>query len=286
MKTEEVSVVQHGSCLGADILGVDLAKPLDAGTFERVREAWHSNLVLRFRGQRLSDPDLVRFSSQFGELDTTPINPYGQRWLPEFPEILVLSNIVVDGKRIGGLGSDEAEWHTDMSYVDHPPMASVLYALEVPPAGGETGFANMYVAYESLPEDLKKAVAGRYIKHDASYNSAGELRKGFSEVANPRSAPGAVHPIVRTHPDTRRKALFLGRRRNAYVEGASLDESEALLDALWAHVANPDLTWYQEWRVDDLLIWDNRCTLHRRNAFDPASRRLMHRAQIRGDKPF
>ena len=163
-------------------------------------------------------------------------------------------------------------------------MASLLYALEVPPEGGETGFANMYLAYQTLPSKLKAAVEGRMLKHDSTYNSAGELRRGFKEVSDPREAPGAVHPIVRVHPDTGRKALFLGRRRNGYIEGLPLEESEVLLDALWAHATRDDFTWYQEWQPGDLIVWDNRCTLHRRNAFDPNCRRLMHRTQIKGSR--
>ena len=283
MKTGVV-VAKMDACLGADIRDVDLRTPLDDAAFHTILEAWHDHLVLRFRGQSLSDPDLLRFSRHFGELDRPPINPYGTPWLPEFPDILVLSNILVDGKRTGGLGNYEADWHTDMSYIDEPPMASLLYALEVPAEGGETGFANMYLAYQTLPSELKAAVEGRVLKHDSTYNSAGELRRGFKEVSDPREAPGALHPIVRVHPETGRKALFLGRRRNGYIEGLPLEDSEALLDALWAHATRDDLTWYQEWQPGDLIVWDNRCTLHRRNAFDANSRRLMHRTQIKGSR--
>ena len=165
-------------------------------------------------------------------------------------------------------------------------MGSALFALEVPPAGGDTGFANMYLAFDTLPEDLRRQVEGRLCRHDSSRNSAGELSRGHSEVTDPRAAPGANHPIIRTHPLTSRKALFLGRRRNAYIQGLDLAASEALLDALWAHATRPELTWYQRWRVGDLVMWDNRCVLHRRDEFDPNARRLMHRTQIKGDRPF
>jgi taurine dioxygenase len=144
----------------------------------------------------------------------------------------------------------------------------------------------MYLAYETLPEELRRRVEGRLCRHDASRNSAGELRRGFTEVSDPRQAPGADHPIIRTHPVTGRKAIFLGRRRNAYIQGLALEESEQLLDALWAHATRSELTWYQQWRVGDLVLWDNRCVMHRRDEFDPNSRRLMHRSQIKGDQPF
>jgi taurine dioxygenase len=144
----------------------------------------------------------------------------------------------------------------------------------------------MYAAYDSLPADLKRAIAPLQCRHDSSRNSAGELRKGFKDFTDPRVAPGAVHPLIRTHPATRRNALYLGRRRNAYIIGLPLDESEDLLNRLWAHAAQSRFAWYQEWRVGDLIMWDNRCAMHRRDAFDPESRRLMHRTQIKGDKPF
>jgi taurine dioxygenase len=139
----------------------------------------------------------------------------------------------------------------------------------------------MYLAHETLPERLKERVAGRNAIHDATYNSAGVMRKGYKEVTDPRTAPGAQHPLVRAHTETGRKTLFLGRRRNSYIVGLELAESEALLDELWAHATQPQFTFRQEWRMGDTIMWDNRATLHRRDAFDPAQRRLMHRTQIK-----
>jgi taurine dioxygenase len=133
---------------------------------------------------------------------------------------------------------------------------------------------------------LKRAVLGKSCKHDSSRTSVGDLRKGFMDVTDPREAPGAVHPLVRTHPATRRNALFLGRRRNACIVGLPLAESEDLLNRLWVHASKPGFAWYQKWKVGDLIMWDNRCAMHRRDAFDPDSRRLMHRTQIKGDRPF
>jgi taurine dioxygenase len=198
---------------------------------------------------------------------------------------MVVSNVVENGKAIGQLGAYEAVWHTDMSYIPDPPMASALYALETPPSGGDTGFCNMYLAYDSLDTELRREVAGRLCRHDASRNSAGELRRGFADAPDPSETIGAEHPIVRTHPMTGRKALFLGRRRNAYIPGLPVADSEALLDALWQHATRPDFTWYQQWQVGDLILWDNRCVMHRRDAFDPAMRRIMHRTQIKGERP-
>lgn len=276
-----IEVRKIGEALGAEVNGVDLSQPPLPEVFAEIREAWLEHLVLRFRGQTLSDPQLLAFSRLFGELDPPGPNPYGTPFLPDHPDLNVISNIKADGVPIGGLGDGEAIWHADMTYAERPPMAAILHALEVPPSGGDTYWANMYLAYETLPADLKREVEGRVAVHDATYNSAGLRRKGYREVSDPREAPGARHPLVRVHPETGRKCLFLGRRRNSYIVGLALAESEALLDEIWRHATQPELTFRQEWRVGDVLVWDNRCTLHRRDAFDPSARRLMHRAQIK-----
>ena len=169
-----------------------------------------------------------------------------------------------------------------MSYNESCPMGSLLYAIEVPPVGGNTGFANMYRAYDTLPPELKREIAGKGCRHDSSRNSAGELRKGFKEITDPREAPGAIHPIIRTHPETHKNSLFLGRRQSAYIIGMPLDESEDLL----AHATQKAFEWYQVWQVGDLVMWDNRSAMHRRDEFDANTRRLMHRTQVKGGKPI
>jgi len=280
-----MKVIPSGCALAADIQGVDLGAPLDPDTLKEIVEAWSLHLVLRFRGQKLTDPQLEQFSARLGKLDAAPIYTTGTRVNVDSDFVTVISNVKIGGKPIGDLGDGESLWHTDMSYNTVPPMASALYALEIPGAGGETGFNNMYLAYETLPADLRLRVEGLECKHDASRNSTGGRRGDFPDVTNPKDAPGAVHPMIRTHPVTGRDALFLGRRLNAYVMGMSLEDSEALLNELWAHVTEGSLTWYQEWQVGDLILWDNRCVMHRRNAFDGSTRRIMHRTQIAGDKP-
>jgi taurine dioxygenase len=293
---QQVMAHSTGAALAADIEGIDLAGPLAPEAIAAVKAAWAQHLVLRFRGQRLADDDLLRFSRQFGELDWAPIAaarvkvPGEDRYVEAAPEgrqyVMVISNVIENGQAIGQLGAYEAIWHTDMSYVQEPPSASALYALEVPPEGGDTGFCNMYRAYETLPDELRREIAGHLCRHDASRNSAGELRRGFVDAPDASQTIGAEHPLVCTHPVTGRKALFLGRRRNAYIPGLPLAASESLLDALWAHATKDEFTWYQQWRVGDLILWDNRCVMHRRDAFDPATRRVMHRTQIKGDRPF
>ena len=284
LERQEVRVRPTGAALAADIEGVDLAGTLTPETIAAIERAWGDHLVLRFRGQKLSDDDLMHFSRQLGELDWAPVAatndaPEGRAY------VMVVSNVVENGQAIGQLGAYEALWHTDMSYIAEPPMASALYSLEAPPSGGDTGFCNMYQALETLPTDLRRAVEGKTCIHDASRNSAGELRRGFVDAPDASQTVGAEHPIVRTHPATGRKALFLGRRRNAYIRSLSLADSEALLDALWAHASKDEFTWYQKWHAGDLILWDNRCVMHRRDAFDPAARRVMHRTQIKGDRP-
>lgn len=277
-----ITVTPLAPALGAEISGLDLRAPLAADDVAALKRAWREHLVLRFRGQRLSDPELLALSRVFGELDPPGPNPYGKPFLAEFPEINVISNVKKDGVPIGNLGDGEAVWHCDMTYIDTPPMAALLHALDVPPSGGDTYWANMYLAYETLPAALKQAIAGRRAIHDATYNSAGMMRKGMKEVTDPREAPGARHPLVVRHPETGRAALYLGRRRNSYILGLPLDESNELLDQLWAHATQPEFTFRQEWQPHDLILWDNRCTLHRRDAFDPSVSRIMHRTQIKG----
>lgn len=271
--------------IGAEVLDVDLSA-VDDALFEQIHAAWMDHGVLLFRDQKnMSDDALVAFSRRVGTLDQAPPNENGKRFVEGYPEILVISNVIENGVALGSLGAGESVWHTDMNYIEEPPTASLLWGLEVPESGGNTGFLNMYKALEDLPDDLLKRIEGKSIKHDNSTNSAGYLREGAVEVTDVTTCPGAVHPIIRTHPVTGRKALYLGRRRNSYVVGLPPDESEQLLDALWAHTAQEKYFWHHEWRVGDVLMWDNRCTMHRRDPFDPQSRRIMHRTQIKGTKP-
>jgi taurine dioxygenase len=272
--------------LGAQISGIDLSRPVTSSDVGAIEDVWRERLVVVFHSQKLSDPELITFSKNFGELDPPGPNPYGQPFNKQHPELNVISNVVEDGKPIGNLGDGEAVWHADMTYVEVPPKAAMLHSLEVPPpeAGGNTYFANMFAAYETLPADLKKATDCRVAVHDASTNSAGMLRKGYQVVSDVRQTVGAHHPLVRTEPTTGRKALFLGRRPNAYVVGLDVADSEALLDALWAHATQPRFAMCHEWQVGDLLMWNNLSVLHRRDPFDPKTRRIMHRSQIKGDQ--
>jgi taurine dioxygenase len=268
--------------VGAEISGVELSRVSDA-EFSQIEQAWARHGALLFRDQALTDDDLLAFSRRFGELDPPPIQEHGRQSPEGYPDIYVVSNVLDDkGAPIGALGAGEAVWHTDMSYLATPPVASMLFALEVPPTGGNTWLLGMQAAWTTLPDALKAKVRGRRIKHDGTYNSGGFLRKGVTPTDDPHQAPGAWHPAVLAHPATGAPMLYLGRRRNSFVEGLSPAESDALLDALWTHIERPDLRYEHRWRVGDLLLWDNRSTMHRRDPFDNATRRVMHRTQIKG----
>ena len=239
--------------------------------------------MILMRGQQLSDDDLLAFSRRFGDLDPPPNQERGRISPPGYPDIYVVSNVLdKKGDPIGALGAGEAVWHTDMSYLDTPPDASMLFSLEIPPSGGNTWFCGMQAACDALPADLKKKIEGRRIKHDGTYNSGGYLRKGVTPTDDPMAAPGAWHPAILRHPANGRATLYLGRRRNSYVEGYDRAESDAVLEALWAHVTQPQFVYEHHWKLGDLVMWDNRSTMHRRDPFDGEARRVMHRTQIKG----
>jgi taurine dioxygenase len=277
-----VTIGPAGEALGAEIQRVDL-KSISHADFCGIHNAWLDRLVLLFRGQQLTDEDLIAFSRRLGNLDWAPIQETGRRFVDGYPEIYVVSNVIENGVPIGSLGAGEAVWHTDMSYLEDPPKASMLYALEVPPGGGDTWFCNMYLAYESLPDPLKQRIQGLTLKHDGTYNSGGYVRQGVTAVDDPQTSPGTYHPLVCRHPETGRRGLYLGRRRNACISGLPRAESESLLDELWYLATRDQFTWRHEWQVGDVVLWDNRCTMHRRDPFDPDSRRVLHRTQIKGE---
>lgn len=275
IRLEQVPLTE---AIGAEIRGVSISQPFDEAVIDALRQAWLDHCVLLLREQSLSDTDLVALTRHFGDLEMPPPADDGAPYLAEHPEVMVLSNVVDGGRTIGSLGNAEAVWHSDLNFTDEPPAASMLYAHEVPPTGGNTGFASMYRAYQTLPADLAGRIEGHKIRHDARFNSAGQPRR--------EQRPPVDHPIVRTHPETGRKCLYLGRRTNAAIVDLPAAESEALLDALWAHAVHDRFVWYHRWRPGDLVIWDNRCTLHRRDAFDAGHRRIMHRTQTLGTRPY
>ncbi len=279
-----MKLLSSDKSLGGEIVGLDISKKLTHDQVNFINESWNERLVLVFKKQNLDDPKLINFSKNFGELDPPGPNPYGITFLPEFPEINVISNVKNEqGAPIGNLGDGEAVWHADMTYLELPPKAGILYALEVPENQGNTHFANMTLAYSDLSDDIKKKIDGKILIHDSAHNSAGILRKGYSEVDNPTETPGARHPMVIKDISTNKKLLFLGRRPHAYIVGLEIEESENLLDEIWKHATQEKYTWTQKWEKGDLLMWKNLNVLHKRDAFDPNTRRIMHRTQLKGE---
>ena len=266
--------------IGAEVRDVDLAR-VGPAEVDAIKKAWYRHDVLLFRNQRLTDDDLLSFSRHFGRLDPPPNQGAGRKSPPGYPDVYIVSNVLdKQGEPIGALGDGEAAWHTDMSYAPHPPDASMLYSLEIPDRGGDTCFSSMKAALARMPVPLVERIWDLDIKHDGTYDSGGNVRKGLTPSDDPRTSVGTAHPIIIEHPVSHDRSLYLGRRRNAYIVGLELDESERLLDEIWSFVEAA--VYRHRWAVGDLVLWDNRTTMHRRDAFDPKARRVMHRTQIKG----
>lgn len=286
-----VEVLAFDAPLGAEIRCGDIRSLGDAA-IATIRRAWLDHLVVLFRGQQLSDDDLIAFGKRFGDLQVSKPLPdprvsAGTGLIQgcsdaAHPQVTVVSNIVENGVAIGGLGDGELVWHSDMSSYVAPPAQTILYGIEVTETGGETGFVNMYTALQSLAPRLRERAELLSLKHDATVDAAGYPRKGFDHNLDLTQSDGTVHPLIRTHPETNCDCLYLGRRSKAYLTGLGLQASEQLLDELWTHATHPRLTWHHRWQSGDVLMWDNRCTMHRRNPFDPSARRLLRRVVVIG----
>jgi taurine dioxygenase len=263
--------------LGLEALDVDLREPLPDARIAQLREAWYAGQILLLCDQTLSEEDQVRFAEYFGPPART-INVHNTG---RHPAIMLISNIRKDGKPIGALPDGEMQFHTDQCYVERPAAASMLYAIEVPHIGGNTLFANAYLAYETLPAAIKQRIAGRKAINAYDYDNAATFRGTRLREGVPHYA----HPVARTHPATGRKALYVNRLMTIAIEGLPQDESDELLNLLFDHQEQRRFVYEHVWRVGDLLMWDNRCTLHARTDFSPDERRLMRRIAILGEKP-
>ena len=286
----KMEIVPTGAQLGAEIRGIDACGSIDGDTRKSLRAALAKHLVLLFRNQSIEVDEQIRFAQAFGELGSIADTLLGlgkRKYQPnEIPEcVSVISNIKVDGKNIGSLGDGECFWHTDSCFSDTPPSASVLYSVEIPPEGGNTSFLDMVDALEKMPPALRARIEGLSIRHSQVYDSTGTKRPAFDAVTDITKAPGPTHPIIRTIPETGRQCLYLGRRLSSYIVGLPVDESERLLDELWAHTVREQRTWSHSWKPGDLLVWDNRLTMHHRDPFDPGARRRLHKVQVAGERP-
>jgi taurine dioxygenase len=270
-----ISIRPLSPAIGVEVLGVDLAQPLDDARFAAIRQAWEENCVLLFRGQSLDDDAQLRFATRFGM--PALVNRAGA--------VLYISNIRENGKLIGALPDGEMHFHSDQCYVERPAMATMLYAMEIPSQGGNTLFANGFRAYETLPDALKKKLAGKRAVHAFDHNGS----YGGSATLRSTLAPGAkqyAHPVFRTHPATGRKALYVNRLMTQRILDLPDDESRQILSDLFEHQENPDFVYEHVWTVGDLILWDNRSCLHARTDFSAAERRKLRRVTVQGETPF
>lgn len=295
-----IQVIPSGALIGADIL-IDDVRTLTVDAERELRQAWLQYEVIRIRGQQLDQAEQSAFGQRFGQFQlSNPLpspltrsdlpgigRPHEVRQAPRDeaqPQFTFVSNVVEQGLALGGLGDGELLWHSDMSSFEAPPSATILYAIEVPPAAGHTVFASATHAAAQLTADQLAHLSRLALKHDKIIDAAGYLRQGATAVDDVRDAPGRYHPLLIRHPETGRAALYLGRRSHAYIAGLSIADSERLLDELWAHTTQPAFQWTQHWQAGDILIWDNRSVLHRREAFAASARRLLRRLVIEGDR--
>ncbi len=283
---QSIEIRRLDAPLGAEVIGLDLSKPLSSADFARIHRAHLDHHVLVFRDQRITPDEQVAFSNRFGPLQIHVLHQFG---LAGHPEVLIVSNIVENGKPIG-LGDAGHFWHSDLSYKEKPSLGSLLHAQELPAVGGDTLFANQHLAWETLPAHLRDAIEGRVAEHTylAKY---GELQKrspwrpnlSAEQIAQVKPV---THPIVRTHPETKRRALFVSEHFTTRVIGLPEDESRALLAELFAHSTKPEFIYRHRWLARDMVFWDNRSVMHLAAGTPDDQRRKLYRTTIEGDAPF
>ena len=268
--------------IGAEITGIDLSATIDDATFKSIEHAWHEHGVLLFRDQDLDDMQQVRFAERFGPLAHTLKHYEGTA----HPAIMYVTNERKDGKYIGALPDGEMFFHSDMCYLEQPCMAALLHAIAIPPEGGNTVFASMVAAYETLPADLKAALEGRMALHsyEPGYGASNVQARIHTKATD--TTRSYAHPVFRTHPATARKSIYVNRLMTECIVGMPRNESDALLTRVFDHQERPEFQYEHRWRVGDVLIWDNRCTLHARRDFDDRYLRKLRRVTVKGEKPF
>ncbi len=277
--------------LGAELSGIDLRDPLSPGQVADILEAWRRHLVLVFRGQDLGTEEQRRFAANFGTLyerrrggTNFAKEKYGlyagDPLIREDPNLMLVSNVRVDGKPIGAVADGDMWFHIDSGYAERPYRYTILHALKLPSSGGDTLFANMYKAYETLPEELKERIRGRKALHIHEYKRTAkvDLSRDFS------ASPHHLHPVVATHPETGRKSLFVDRLMTARIEGMDPEESARVLEALFDHAERPEMVYAHKWRLGDVVMWDNRCVTHGRTDFPHHEERILRRCTIEGDR--
>jgi taurine dioxygenase len=267
--------------IGVEVTGLDLSSSIDTETASALRDLWLEHLVLLFRDQILSEQDQVRFACCFGE-PTIPGSAKRFENQPDHePAVMLIGNIREDGKIIGSLPDGELQFHSDSAFLETPLMATLLYGVDIPSTGGNTLFANNYAAYDVLPEDLKLRLSGLTAVN--TYDYATQVRTGRLDR---EKVPFAIHPVIRSHPETGRKVIYVNRLMTEEIVGIPESESEALLNQLFQVIERSDLNYEHVWQKGDLIMWDNRCAQHARTDFPPEERRLLKRVGLIGDQPF
>ncbi len=282
-----ISVRPLHPALGAEIRGIDLRAPLDATTFRAVHDAWMAHLVLVFPDQSITDAEHVAFTRNFGEIEI-----FHQKIIRSnrMPEIFRVSNVDDDNNLMPPEHPTVQQvslaqlWHTDSSYRTLPCVGSLLHGVEVSRTGGETQFTNMYLVYDSLPDSLKQQVQGRRARHNFGHLHTLAKLKPLTE-AEKASMPPVWQPMVRKHPVTGRQSLYISPIYNDEVEGMGAAEARRLIEDLTSFAAEPRFVYRHKWETDDILMWDNRCTMHQVTPHDPTERRVMHRTTIVGTEP-
>ena len=271
-----ITVSPLSEAIGARIEGVDLRREVDTGTFDTIKNALFEHAIIVVPRQTLDEDDQERFCRYFGELEMVRSGEAPS----DHPAVLMITN-VTDSGRPTALEDGEMMFHYDQCYYENPALGSTLYAIEVPDEGGNTLFANCRLAYEALDDGWKARLDGLRALHYYDYKRDPTLRP--SEI-NP-DAPQWVHPVVRTHPETGRKAIYVNRLMTLWIEGIDRDESDEILDYLFAHIEKPEFVYEHEWTVGELIMWDNRCSAHARTWFSPDKRRMMRRVTVRDPHP-
>lgn len=282
-KTIDVNIRPLSEALGAEILGIDLSRPIDELTFEKIHRTLLDHSVILLRDQHFTPEQHITFSQRFGNL---AIHVFDQFLLPEHPEILRVTNKRKNGAFIG-LADAGKYWHSDLAYMKRPSLGSILYALEVPPIGGDTLFANMTRAYDKLSSDLKMKLesltAVNRVAEGRRNSADGRIQMSKAQLGK---TPDVIHPVVRRHPETGRKSLYVSQSHTDHIIDMNEDNGRTLIRKLVEHATQSDNIYTHRWRPRDVLMWDNRCTMHRVSPYDRRRCRYMHRTTIEGDVPM
>ncbi len=266
---------------GAEISGLDLSKPLDSQTINEVKSLWHQYGLLLFRDQAMDEAEIVSFSRQLGDLE---IHIRKEFLSQKSPEILYISNMTKEGKPVGILADSEVGWHYDQIYLPRPAVGSFLFSVILPSSGGETSFSNMSAVYEALPQSIKNVIDGK--KALQSYETFNALYSVPTSTEQKKKTPDIEHPIVRVHPYSGKKALYICPGMTTQIIGLDKSTSDDLLQELFAWSVKPEFVYSHVWQLGDGLLWDNACTMHRREPFDPNQERLMKRTTILPDPKY